>query len=59
MSEQGIFDLRHPRDLFRKLQEHLRSVKAQPANSWKAFDFFITAYHIWDWKGGGAIRQNL
>jgi len=59
MSERGIFDLRCPIDLFRKLQEDLRRVKSQPANSWEAFDFFITAYHIWDWKGWDKKAKSL
>ena len=64
MSEQGIFDLRCHNDLFRKLQDDLRRVKANPENSWEAFDFFITAYHIWDWKGWGgkkakSLREKL
>jgi hypothetical protein len=57
MSEQGIFDLRCPNDLFRKLQHDLQRVKTNPANSWEAFDFFITAYHIWDWKGWGSGKK--
>jgi hypothetical protein len=51
MAEKGIFALRTATDLFGKLERDLQRVKDNPADSYAAFDFFVTAFHLWDWKG--------
>ena len=51
MAEKGIFALRTATDLFGKLERDLVRVKENPADSDAAFDFFVTAFHLWDWKG--------
>jgi hypothetical protein len=49
--EKGIFQLRTANDLFRKLKHDLKRVTDDPSDSYAAFDFFVTALHISDWKG--------
>ncbi len=51
MAEKGIFNLRTAKDLFEKLQRDFKRVTENPADSDAAFDFFVTAFHLWDWKG--------
>jgi len=52
MAEKGIFALRTAMDLFGKLERDLQRVKDNPADSYAAFDFFVTAYHLKEWKLG-------
>jgi len=49
--EKGIFQLRTANDLFHKLEHDLKRVTDDPSDSYAAFDFFVTALHISDWKG--------
>jgi hypothetical protein len=51
VAEKGIFTLRTAQDLFGKLERDLVRVKKNPADSDAAFDFFVTAFHLRDWKG--------
>ena len=45
----GIFELKKPLDLFKKLEwEYSRLIK-NPIDQYTAFNFFITAEHIPDW----------
>lgn len=52
MAEKGIFALRTAQDLFEKLEHDLKRVKGNPADSCAAFDFFVTAFHLKEWKYG-------
>lgn len=45
----GFASLQHPADLLAKARSDLDRLRAQPANVYAAFDFFVTAYHILDW----------
>jgi len=45
----GVFELRSPQDLLRKLQYDLENLKADRTNTYKAFNFFVTAEHMKDW----------
>lgn len=49
----GWFDLRTPQDLLAKLRVDCQRVLDEPADSYAAFDFFVTAWHIADWKYQG------
>ncbi len=49
MSFSGLFELKTPADLFRKLEHDLRRLEAEPLNAYAAFDFFVTAEHMLDW----------
>lgn len=51
MAEKGIFSLRTANDLFGKLEHDLNRIREDPADSYAAFDFFVTAFHMYDWKG--------
>jgi hypothetical protein len=52
MHEKGIFALRTATDLFGQLERDLQRVKDNPADSYAAFDFFVTAFHLKEWKLG-------
>jgi hypothetical protein len=47
---KGIFELRSPDDLLRKLEADFARVTADPLDSHAAFDFFVTAWHLVEWK---------
>ena len=61
MPEKGIFTLRTAKDLFGKLEHDFERFKQNPADSFAAFDFFVTAYHLREWKGKNKafVIQNL
>ena len=45
----GVFALRTPADLLAKLGHDYERLTANPADSYAAFDFFVTALHMKDW----------
>jgi hypothetical protein len=45
----GLFELRLPTDLIRKLRHDLERMETSPLDQYAAFDFFVTAEHIVDW----------
>jgi hypothetical protein len=47
---KGVFALRTISDLFAKLEVDFERVRAKPADSYAAFDFCVTAWHLVDWK---------
>jgi len=65
-SWEGLFDLKKPQDLLRKLQHDYRRVVQAPTDTYAAFDFFVTAEHMLDWCYPGddhepdrrTLRQN-
>src|SRR3972149_2897651 len=50
MRKRGFFSMVTVRDLFLKLERDLRKLEASPLDVDMAFNFFITAEHILDWK---------
>ena len=48
--EKGFFQLIGAADLFDKLQWEFENLVAHPGNAWHAFNFFVTAEHMADWK---------
>jgi DUF2934 family protein len=56
-AEAGVFDLRAPADLLRKLEHDYDRLATNPADSYAAFDFFVTALHMPEWmrKSGHPI----
>lgn len=46
---KGFASLQTPRDLLGKMQHDLDRMRADPADAYAAFDFFVTAYHMLDW----------
>ena len=49
MPHRGLFELRTPADLVRKLQHDFLRMEESPEDQYAAFDFFVTAEHIVDW----------
>ena len=47
---KGFFDLQTPLDLLRKLRHDFSRLKESPVDSYAAFDFFVTAYHMLEWR---------
>jgi hypothetical protein len=48
-AKPGVFDLRTPRDLLTKARHELDRMRADPTDTYAAFNFFVTARHIPDW----------
>jgi hypothetical protein len=46
---QGMFELKTPADLVRKLQHDFLRMEESSEDQYAAFDFFVTAEHIVDW----------
>ncbi len=62
----GFGNLQTPLDLLRKLRHDLERMKADPLDTYAAFDFFVTAEHLVDWtipdqrdKNRGGDRKAL
>jgi hypothetical protein len=49
MKRRGLFDLQTPRDLLLKAQHDLNRLRADPLDSYAAFDFFVAVRHLPDW----------
>jgi hypothetical protein len=49
--------LRTATDLLAKLERDLVRLQVNPMDSYAAFDFFVTAYHILDWVYPGNVNQ--
>jgi hypothetical protein len=47
---KGFFDLQTPQDLLQKLRRDFGRLKESPVDSYAAFDFFVTAYHMLEWR---------
>ncbi len=47
--QKAWFELRTPADLLAKLKADGERLRAEPADSHAAFDFFVTAWHLADW----------
>ena len=54
--EPGFFQLKDASDLFDKLQWEYENLSAHPGNAWNAFNFFVTAEHMADWKGCKSLK---
>jgi hypothetical protein len=46
---KGAFELQSAHDLLRKLRFDLDQLKKTPTDTYKAFNFFVTAEHMKDW----------
>jgi hypothetical protein len=57
MGFNGFGSLQTPGDLFEKLQHDLARVQRAPADSYAAFDFFVTAHHLLDWIYPGEVHR--
>jgi hypothetical protein len=57
----GLWDLAAVEQLLPKLRDDLKRMEAEPQNPFPAYDFFVTAYHMYEWAGKGnkSIRKQL
>jgi hypothetical protein len=46
---QGFFELKTSKDLLRKIEHEYDDLETHPTESYAAFNFMVTAYHIVDW----------
>lgn len=53
----GLFDLLSFDDLCAKLEHDYRRISANPADVFAAFDFFVTAWHMLEWKYPGSSAK--
>src|SRR5688572_17198578 len=49
MKRSGFFELQSPRDLLEKAQHDLGRLRANPLDSYAAFDLFVAVRHLPDW----------
>lgn len=47
---KGVFSLSAHTDLFKKLEWEFDRLIADPSNSYLAYNFFVTAWHLLEWK---------
>jgi hypothetical protein len=50
---KGFFELQTAQHLLKKLRHDFARLRESPVDSYAAFDFFVTAYHILDWLHPG------
>jgi hypothetical protein len=46
---KGFFALQKPDDLLAKLKHDYQRLQCSPMDTYAAFDFFVTGYHMLDW----------
>ena len=51
--KNGFFELSTPEDLLRKLEYEYEGLLTNPTDTYRAFNFFVTATHIADWISDG------
>lgn len=58
---RGFFQLQDPHDLLAKMLHDLARLKANPCDSYAAFDFFVTANHMvhWCWPNARVQQREL
>jgi hypothetical protein len=47
---EGFLDLRTHFDLFKKLEWEFKGLSENPKNSYIAYNFFVTAWHLLEWQ---------
>ncbi len=47
---RGLFGLSNSADLFKKLEWEFNQLIAEPTNAYLAYNFFVTAWHLLEWK---------
>ncbi len=55
---EGIFSLTTLTDLFQKLEHDFSLMQMNPSDPYAAFNFFVTAEHMVDWKYPGYANKN-
>ena len=46
---KGFFELQKPADLLAKLRHDYKRLQSMPTDTYAAYDFFVTGYHMLDW----------
>ena len=46
---KGFFELQKPADLLDKLRHDYKRLQSVPTDTYAAYDFFVTGYHMLDW----------
>ena len=54
---EGFLSLTTPEELFDKLTHDIEQFREDPSNSYKAYNFFVTAEHLPDWVGDRGIKD--
>ena len=54
--ENGFFQLKNDKDLLKKLEWEFNNLSSHPGNAWHAFNFFVTAEHMGDWKNCKGLK---
>ena len=57
MTSKGYFDLQSASHLREKLQHDLAQLEEAPMDAYRAFNFFVTAEHILDWRLPGDANR--
>ena len=55
-TRNGAFALHTVEDLLKKLKFDMNRLEANPSDSYAAFDFFITAFHMQHWPNKSGLR---
>lgn len=60
---KGVFGLNSHGDLFKKLEWEFDRLVADPSNAYVAYNFFVTAWHLLEWRypdpNGKNARDNI
>lgn len=60
---EGFLELQAAPDLLEKLRHDMRLLEEEPIDTYRAFNFFVTAEHLPDWllpgRSNDAARQSL
>jgi hypothetical protein len=60
---KGLFGLNNFADLFKKLEREFEQLVAEPTDAYLAYNFFVTAWHLLEWKhpglSGKPIRDKI
>lgn len=53
----AVFKLQSPQDLFQKLKHERAALNSDPDDSYAAYNFFVTAWHLLDWLYPGDANK--
>lgn len=58
-NKQGFFSLKTAEDLREKARADLQLMTEDPMDSFRVFNFFVTARHVPEWKWGAAVANTF
>jgi hypothetical protein len=56
--DKGFLHLTTPEEMFEKLKHDFKLIEEDENDTYKAFNFFVTAEHLPDWVGDKRIKDN-